>query len=203
MKLEYITPLLKMRKKKNSTRQTGRKSTATIVDQPSAVRRCYDPFGRTADRLQARVEREQRTYRGPVGLGRGKGGLRLLHRHARRLHQRRTDHILGLVRRKANEEKPCIQKAPFMRALKEIMNEIDPERVYRFQGAVCNIIKEAAEVHMVRFFEDVNLAACHANRVTVMVKDIHMVKRMRRSNDVEADSAVLGHALGHYNPPRG
>ena len=40
-------------------------------------------------------------------------------------------------------------------------------------------LQEAAEAYLVRLFEDTNLCAIHAKRVTIMPKDIQLVRRIR------------------------
>ena len=40
-------------------------------------------------------------------------------------------------------------------------------------------MKEAAESYLVGLFEDTNLCAIHAKRVTIMPKDIHLARRIR------------------------
>lgn len=40
-------------------------------------------------------------------------------------------------------------------------------------------IQEAAEAYLVQLFEDVQLCAIHAKRVTILPKDIQLAKRMK------------------------
>ena len=40
-------------------------------------------------------------------------------------------------------------------------------------------LAEASEAYLVGLFEDTNLCAIHAKRVTVMVKDIQVTRRVR------------------------
>ena len=40
-------------------------------------------------------------------------------------------------------------------------------------------IQEATECYMVGLFEDTNLCAIHAKRVTIMPKDIQLARRIR------------------------
>ena len=40
-------------------------------------------------------------------------------------------------------------------------------------------LQEATEAYMVGLFEDTNLCAIHAKRVTIMPKDIQLAKRIR------------------------
>lgn len=39
--------------------------------------------------------------------------------------------------------------------------------------------QEAAELYLTCIFEDCNLAAIHARRITIMPKDMHLVRRLR------------------------
>lgn len=49
----------------------------------------------------------------------------------------------------------------------------------RFQAAALEALHHAAEDHLVRMFEDANLAAIHAKRVTIQIRDIPLAKRLR------------------------
>ena len=40
-------------------------------------------------------------------------------------------------------------------------------------------LQEASEAYLVRLFEDMNLCAIHAKRVTIMPKDIQLARRIR------------------------
>jgi histone H3 len=40
-------------------------------------------------------------------------------------------------------------------------------------------LQESAEVYLVGLFEDTNLAAIHAKRVTIQPKDIQLARRIR------------------------
>lgn len=43
-------------------------------------------------------------------------------------------------------------------------------------------IQEAAEIYLTCLFEDTNLAAIHAKRVTIFPKDMQFVRRLRGEN---------------------
>ncbi len=49
----------------------------------------------------------------------------------------------------------------------------------RFQGAAILALQEAAEAYLVGLFEDSNLCAIHAKRVTIMPRDIQLARRIR------------------------
>ena len=49
----------------------------------------------------------------------------------------------------------------------------------RFQSTAIAALQEAAENFIVGLFEDVNLLAVHAKRVTVMPRDVRLALRIR------------------------
>jgi histone H3 len=73
-----------------------------------------------------------------------------------------------------------LRKLPFQRLVSEISEhyKIGGQDV-RFQSHAICAIQEAAEAYLVSLFEDVNLCAIHAKRVTIMPKDIQLARRIR------------------------
>lgn len=49
----------------------------------------------------------------------------------------------------------------------------------RWQSSAILALQEAAEAYLVHLFEDSNLCAVHAKRVTLMVKDMQLARRLR------------------------
>jgi len=49
----------------------------------------------------------------------------------------------------------------------------------RWQSVAILALQEAAEAFLVHLFEDTNLCAIHAKRVTIMQKDIQLARRIR------------------------
>ena len=49
----------------------------------------------------------------------------------------------------------------------------------RFQSAAILALQEASEAYLVGLFEDTNLCAIHAKRVTIMPKDVQLARRIR------------------------
>ena len=70
-----------------------------------------------------------------------------------------------------------IQKLPFQRLVREIAQDFKTD--LRFQSAAILCLQEAAEAYLVRLFDDANLCAIHARRVTIMPKDILLARRIR------------------------
>ncbi|ANQ09268.1 histone H3 variant, putative [Plasmodium berghei] len=70
-----------------------------------------------------------------------------------------------------------IRKLPFQRLVREIAQEYKTD--LRFQSQAVLALQEAAEAYLVGLFEDTNLCAIHAKRVTIMPKDIQLARRIR------------------------
>ncbi|KAK2720135.1 hypothetical protein QYM36_004143 [Artemia franciscana] len=49
----------------------------------------------------------------------------------------------------------------------------------RFQSSALMALQEASEAYSVVLFEDTNLCAIHAKRVTIMPKDIQLARHIR------------------------
>ena len=77
------------------------------------------------------------------------------------------------IRRYQRSTELLIRKLPFARLVKEITqtyNSSPAEGEKRWQVEALAALQEAAEAYLVRLFEDSNLCAIHAKRVTCMVK---------------------------------
>ena len=70
-----------------------------------------------------------------------------------------------------------IRKLPFQRLVREITQNF--KAVVRFQSTAILALQEASEAYLVGLFEDTNLCAIHANRVTITPKDMYLARRMR------------------------
>ena len=86
----------------------------------------------------------------------------------------------GLVTPAAEHQKSTellMRKLPFQRLVREIAQDFKTD--LRFQGSAVLALQEAAEAYLVGLFEDTNLCAIHAKRVTIMPKDIQLARRIR------------------------
>ncbi|XP_021072801.1 histone H3.3-like [Mus pahari] len=70
-----------------------------------------------------------------------------------------------------------IRKLPFQRLVREIAQDFKTD--LHFQSAAIGALQEASEACLVGLFEDINLHAIHAERVTIMPKDIQLERRIR------------------------
>ena len=99
------------------------------------------------------------------------------------------------IRRYQKTTNCLIPKLPFSRFVREIMEDVDirPRGAtsLRIQATALEALQQAAEAYLVGLFEDVNLCALHAHRVTIMKSDILLARRMRgdisrqHNNDAE------------------
>ncbi len=99
------------------------------------------------------------------------GGIK----HARRY--RPGTVALREIRRYQKSTELLLRKLPFQRLVREIAADYKTD--LRFQGSAIMALQEATEAYMVSLFEDTNLAAIHAKRVTIMPKDMSLAKRLR------------------------
>ena len=81
------------------------------------------------------------------------------------------------IRRYQKSTELLIRKLPFQRLVREIAEEFKTD--LRFQSSAVVALQEASEAYLVGLFEDVNLCAIHAKRVTIMPKDIQLARRIR------------------------
>jgi len=81
------------------------------------------------------------------------------------------------IRRYQKSTELLIRKLPFQRLVREIAQEFKTD--LRFQREAIDAVQEAAEAYLVGLFEDTNLCAIHAKRVTIMPKDIQLARKQR------------------------
>lgn len=86
------------------------------------------------------------------------------------------------IRRYQKSTELLIRKLPFQRLVREVAQDFKED--LRFQASAIAALQEASEAYLVGLFEDANLCAIHAKRVTIMPEDIRLVLR-NRSPDVE------------------
>lgn len=70
-----------------------------------------------------------------------------------------------------------IPKIPFKRVVQEVLQGVKGDD-YRCASDAVNAIQEAAEQMLAKVFEDANLCAIHAGRVTIMPKDVKLAMRL-------------------------
>jgi histone H3 len=85
------------------------------------------------------------------------------------------------IRRYQKSTELLIRKLPFQRLVREIAQNLwhNDCGTLRFQSGAIMALQEASEAYLVGIFEDTNLCAVHARRVTIMPKDLQLAWRIR------------------------
>ncbi len=99
------------------------------------------------------------------------GGVKKPHRY------RPGTVALREIRKFQKSTELLIRKLPFQRLVREIAQDFKSD--LRFQSSAVMALQEASEAYLVGLFEDTNLCAIHAKRVTIMPKDIQLARRIR------------------------
>ena len=74
-----------------------------------------------------------------------------------------------------------ICKLPFQHFAREITQGY--KGGLRFQSSALGASQEASGAYLIGLFEDTNLCAIHARRVTIMPKDIQLTRRIRKERE--------------------
>ena len=99
------------------------------------------------------------------------GGVKKPHRY------RPGTVALREIRRYQKSTDLLIRKLPFQRLVREIAQDFKGD--LRFQASGVLALQESSEAYLVGLFDDTNLSAIHAKRVTIMPKDIQLARRIR------------------------
>ena len=94
------------------------------------------------------------------------GGIKKPHRY------RPGTVALREIRKYQKSTELLIRKLPFQRLVREVAQEFKSD--LRFQSSAVIALQEACESYLVSLFEDTNLFAIHAKRVTIMAKDMQL-----------------------------
>ena len=100
------------------------------------------------------------------------GGVKKPHRY------RPGTVALREIRRYQKSTDLLVRRLPFQRLVREIAQDFKQD--LKFTGTSILATQEASEAYLVGLFEDTNLCAIHAKRVTIMPKDIQITRRIRR-----------------------
>jgi histone H3 len=82
------------------------------------------------------------------------------------------------IRKYQKSTELLIRKLPFQRLVREVAQDMKTDGV-RFQSHALMALQEASEAYLTSLFEDTNLCAIHAKRVTIMPKDMQLARRIR------------------------
>lgn len=99
--------------------------------------------------------------------------------------KKRKNRAFAEIRKYQTSTDHLIPKAPFARLVRKVLQsaEMDtgvPCGNYRVTKEFLVCIHEASEVYLTVYFEDINILARHAGRVTIMSKDITTLRQIKR-----------------------
>lgn len=83
------------------------------------------------------------------------------------------------IRQYQKSTENLIRKLPFQRLVREVAQDFKYD--LRFQSSAIGALQESVEAYLVSLFEDTNLCAIHAKRVTIQPKDMKLACRLRAS----------------------
>ncbi len=85
------------------------------------------------------------------------------------------------IRRYQKTTTLLIPKMPFVRLIRELIQDAPVKGVenFRVQASAIEALREASEHYLVQLFEDTNLCAIHAKRITIMPRDLQLARRIR------------------------
>lgn len=124
-------------------------------------------LGKLAEKLNVSVDQLKRRLHAKQGVG----AIKKPHRY------RPGTVALREIRRYQKSTDLLIRKLPFQRLVREIAQDYKAD--LRFQATAILALQEAAETYLVSLFEDTNLCAIHAKRVTITPKDMLLARRIR------------------------
>lgn len=121
---------------------------------------------------------------GGGGKGKGKGPAKAAPQ--KKPHRFRPGTVaLREIRHYQKSTDLLLRRLPFARLVREIATDFfDGDESgnhvgLRWQSSALLALQEATEAYLVHLFEDSNLCALHAKRVTIMQRDMQLVRRIR------------------------
>lgn len=107
-----------------------------------------------------------------------KAAMRRLQGRVKKPHRFRPGTVaLREIRHYQKSTQLLIRRLPFQRLVREIAQDFKAD--LRFPVSALMALQEASEAYLVGLFEDANLAAIHAKRVTIQPKDLQLARRIR------------------------
>ena len=90
---------------------------------------------------------------------------------------RRGLKALKEIKKYQSNTKMLIRRLPFQRVVKKIVQKVWED--LKLQSTAISVLQEAGEMPLVGLLEQSNLCILHAKRVTIMPKDVQLVRRIR------------------------
>lgn len=75
-----------------------------------------------------------------------------------------------------------IPRLPFQRVIREILQQNGTD--LRVQSLAIDALRESSEMYLVQMFSDALLCMIHAKRVTLHIRDIHLLKALAEPHHI-------------------
>ena len=145
----------------------------------------------SSEAASVRMSARRRGGGGGGGLGRGTGGKaprkKLATKSAQRSqgtgevkkpHRFRPGTVaLREIRRYQKSTELLLRQLPFQRLVRSVAAEHKADLRWRHSALMA--LQEGTEAYMISLFEDTNLCAIHARRVTIQPRDMQLARRIR------------------------
>ena len=76
-----------------------------------------------------------------------------------------------------------LRRSPFHRLVREVAQKMMVRGDIMWQSSALEALQEASEAYLIGLFEDTNIVAINAKRVTIMPRDMQVVRRIRGTAD--------------------
>jgi histone H3 len=145
------------------TKTTARKSTGGGVKKP----RKQIPL---PSKSKLQTKSAKKTV--PVTAHLTSGGIKKPHRY------RPGTVALREIRRYQKTTELLLRKKPFQLIVRHITMQL-AKTDFRYRASALEALQHSAEAYLVGVFEDSQLCAIHAKRVTIMVRDMQLARRIK------------------------
>jgi histone H3 len=145
------------------TKTTARKSTGGGVKKP----RKQIPL---PSKSKLQTKSAKKTV--PVSPPLTSGGIKKPHRY------RPGTVALREIRRYQKSTEMLLRKKPFQLIVRHI-TQLLAKTDFRYRASALEALQHSAEAYLVGVFEDSQLCAIHAKRVTIMVRDMQLARRIK------------------------
>lgn len=88
------------------------------------------------------------------------------------------------IRRYQRSTELCLKRLPFQRLVRQIAQDEWGQEPLRWTAQALCALQEASESYLIGLFEDMQLLAIHARRVTIMARDLQLAIRIRGKNSM-------------------
>lgn len=150
-----------------------------IAPKQAAMKTCQPKFPHRKEKKEEEDDYSERVASPapPLAYRTGVRSSPLAARTASRKNYRPNNLCLKEIRKYQKGPDLCIRRTVFCEMVKHITWDMFP--CFKFHSQAVLALQEASEAYMIGLFEDTNMCASHARRVTIYPRDMHLARRIR------------------------